>query len=195
MSAKLSCELREIVLRDKPAHMVEISPKATVPVLQLPNGTVLEESLDIVLWSLDANDPEQLLDPPSGSKQDMLDLIEQSDVEFKPLLDRYKYSFHAEPELAKAARDNAVTFLQILDQKLADAFLFGNRIALADICILPFVRQFASVDKDWFEAQEFKNTIEWLNAFLVSDRFSSIMSKFPLWAPGNPTIIFPSQTD
>ena len=195
MSAQVTCELREIMLRNKPAHMVEISPKATVPVLQMADGIVLEESLDIALWALSTDDPEHLLSSATHTKQDMLELIERTDLEFKPLLDLYKYRFHAEPEMAKSVRDDAAKFLQLLDEQLNDAFLFGDRISLADICILPFVRQFASVDKEWFWAQDIKNTIQWLDNFLESERFSLIMPKYPLWTPGNEKIYFPRKSN
>ncbi|MFB9139562.1 glutathione S-transferase [Maritalea porphyrae] len=191
-SAQVNCALREIILRNKPAHMLEISPKGTVPVLQLPNGTVIDESLDIALWALETNDPENLLSPEKGNKAQMLALINEMDSAFKPLLDTYKYRFHSEPDIARAARDDALPFLQHLNSLLdAQDFLFGGRISLADMCILPFVRQFAFVDKEWFWAQDFTHVLAWLDMFLTSDRFATIMPKFPLWAPGDEEMAFP----
>ena len=192
-SAQVNCALREIILRNKPAHMLEISPKGTVPVLQLPNGSVVDESLDIALWALESNDPEKLLSPEHGDKAQMLALIEEMDMQFKPLLDSYKYRFHSEPDAACASRDAAVPFLNRLNDRLESyGFLFGERISLADLCVLPFVRQFAFVDKQWFWDQEFEDVLGWLDAFLVSERFAKIMPKFPLWAPGDEEISFPS---
>ncbi len=184
--------MREIILRNKPPHMLEISPKGTVPVLQLPNNVVVDESLDIALWALDSSDPENLLSPDKGDKKQMLALIEDTDTQFKPLLDSYKYRFHSEPEAARASREAALPFLSDLNIRLDQQdYLFGERIALADICILPFIRQFAFVAKQWFWDQDFAAVLMWLDAFLVSERFAAIMPKFPLWAPGDDEISFP----
>lgn len=191
-SANAHCSLREIVLRDKPQHMLEISPKGTVPVLQLADGKVIDESLDIGIWALEHNDPEQLLAPPNSDRSEMLVLISQTDEQFKPLLDRYKYSFHSDPAAATASRDEAVIFLNRLNAQLSPVgYLYGEQISLADICILPFVRQFAHVDKTWFWAQDFDRVINWLDAFLASDRFAAIMPKFKVWQPGDETTTFP----
>jgi len=191
-SASAHCSLREIVLRDKPQQMLEISPKGTVPVLQLADGEVIDESLDIGIWALEHNDPEQLLAPPNSDRSEMLLLISETDEQFKPLLDRYKYSFHTDPAAATASRDEAVVFLNGLNTQLSTGrYLYGEHISFADICILPFIRQFAHVDKTWFWAQDFDRVISWLDAFLVSDRFAAIMPKFKAWQSGEETTIFP----
>ncbi|MCZ4271005.1 glutathione S-transferase [Maritalea porphyrae] len=194
-SSQVECVLREIILRDKPDHMLEISPKGTVPVLELPDGTVIDESLDIALWALSEHDPELLLAPIEGNLDEILALILTMDQQFKPLLDRYKYRFHSEPESAFTARDDAAGFLGHLNERLQDrAYLFGSRISLADICIVPFVRQFAFVDKDWFFSQDFSDVIIWLNVFLDSERFAQIMPKFSIWKPGDNPILFPGNS-
>jgi glutathione S-transferase len=191
-SAKVNCALREIVLRDKPDHMLAISPKGTVPVLQIVSGDVIDESLDIALWALNIHDPEHMLMPEGGNVDVMHRLISDIDAQFKPLLDQYKYQFHADPDFAKGARDGAIVALRKLNQRLeGNAFLFGAKISLADICVLPFVRQFAFVDKDWFWKQDFTNVIVWLDGFLASDRFAGIMTKHPVWKYGDPVTVFP----
>ena len=89
--SRQSCELREVVLRNKPVELLQASPKGTVPVLVLPDGTVIEQSLDIMLWALQRNDPQHWLEPPTGTLGDMLGLIADCDSRFKHGLDRYKY--------------------------------------------------------------------------------------------------------
>jgi len=191
-SAGMHCALREILLRNKPEHMLQISPKGTVPVLELTDGAVVDESVNIAIWALKEHDPEHLLNPIGASEAEMLALISTMDNSFKPLLDRYKYRFHAEPDAAKSARDDATFFLRELNERLeGQNFLFGDRISFADLCILPFVRQFAHVDKDWFWAQDFASVIAWLDAFLDSDRFAAIMQKFAVWQPGDELSVFP----
>ena len=192
-------ELREIILRDKPEHMVEISPKATVPVLQLPDGTVIEESLDIMLWSLERDDPNNWLVPDQGTKEDMLALIEEMDGPFKTHLDRYKYANRHEdagenPDgFAAENRDAAMKKLRGLDERLStQPYLFGNRISLADIAIAPFIRQFANTDRDWFDGQPVPHLQSWLNTFLESDTFTRIMTKYPKWQAGDEPTYFPN---
>lgn len=195
-AAGVQCELREIVLREKPNHMLEISPKGTVPVLQLSDGTVIEESLDIAIWALGENDPEKLLTPDAGDLDEMLALISKMDDEFKPLLDQYKYRIHSDPDMATSARNRALEFLKKLDEQLfGQDFLYGSQIRVADICILPFVRQFAHVDKDWFWAQGFTHVLSWLDRFLASDRFAQIMPKFQVWKPGDELTTFPANSN
>ena len=193
-------ELREIVLRDKPAHMVEVSPKATVPVLILDDDQVLEESLDIMLWTLRHNDPQNWLDPEQGTLPDMLALIDEMDGDFKHHLDHYKYSSrHAGPDedpnaYAEHHRAAAMNILLKLEARLNEQpFLFGSRIALADVAIAPFVRQFANTDIDWFNSQPAPKLQAWLQAFLAAPLFTSVMSKYKPWAPGDETPPFPPQ--
>lgn len=178
-------ELREVVLRDKPAEMLEASPKGTVPVLILPDGRVIEESLDIMLWALRGNDPEGWLTPGAGTLEDVFDLIGENDGPFKSALDRYKYPTRYEGCDPLEARSAGASFISMLDGRLArHGFLAGDRFSLADAAILPFVRQFAHVDRDWFHAQEWKRVIALMDAFLGSDRFISIMEKYPQWQGG-----------
>jgi glutathione S-transferase len=143
-----SCELREVVLRNKPAEMVELSPKATVPVLQLETGDVLEQSLDIMLWTLANNDPGDWLVPECGTLNDMLALIAENDGPFKDHLDRYKYAPRYDNADPVSHRAEAEKFLCALDERMKNcAYIFGNRPALADYAIAPFIRQFANTDR------------------------------------------------
>lgn len=183
-------ELREVVLRDKPAEMLAASPKGTVPVLVLPGGEVIEESLDIMRWALTRNDPEQWLSPPQASQQEMDALIAATDGDFKCHLDRYKYPnrYPAESEgdavaFALRHRSEATHWLAQLDDRLASGWLLGAQASLADMAILPFVRQFAHTDADWFALQPWPRLQAWLAAFEASAIFAGVMGKHAAWQP------------
>jgi glutathione S-transferase len=169
-------EHREILLRDKPAHMLEISPKGTVPVLLLPDGSVLEESLDVMRWALDQNDPEGWL---SGTDKA---LIAANDGPFKHHLDRYKYANRydgADPLEHRAACEE---HLRVLDARLGEQpFLSGATRGFTDAAIMPFIRQFANTDRTWFDAQPYSALQAWLEGWLDSEIFARVMVKFPLW--------------
>lgn len=192
--AGICLKLREVVLRDKPAHMFEISPKGTVPVLLLADGTVIDESLDVMRWALGQNDPDAWLAPDGGTLDDMLALITACDGDFKHHLDRYKYATRYEDVDPIADRQAAEVFLEKLETCLrAGGWLFGNRAGLADYAILPFIRQFAGVDPVWFAAAPYPALRAWLHAFLESTLFKSVMAKYPQWQPGDAEIEFPEQ--
>lgn len=193
-SAGIRVELREVVLRDKPAQMVEHSPKGTVPVGVLPDGRVIEESLDLMIWALEQRDPEGWLCPEISGLDTAMSLILRADIDFKPCLDRYKYANRYEDVDATIARDRAAGFLMELEQKLVDnRFLFGSRACVADMAIVPFVRQFANVDRHWFDAQDWPNLLLWLSGLLETDRFTAIMAKYPKWQVADPVTIFPEE--
>ncbi|AML51105.1 glutathione S-transferase [Falsihalocynthiibacter arcticus] len=186
-SAQIPCELREILLRDKPEAMLEASPKGTVPVLILPNG-VVDESLDIMIWALSQNDPEGWL----NGQAEALALIKRSDGPFKSALDRYKYATRYEGVDSTEERTKASLFLQDLNTRLAHTpYLLGEHPTLADMGIVTFVRQFANVDRVWFDAQPWPDLIRWLETFLASPRFAHIMVKHPVWMPDTAGIDFP----
>ena len=177
--------LREVVLRDKPAHLLEISPKGTVPVLCLPDGRVLEESLDIMHWALRQNDPDGWLSV--GDSAEQAALVARNDTDFKPLLDRYKYAERFPEQPAKAWREAAIAVhLADLEARLADrAYLFGDTPSLADAALFPFVRQFAGVDPAWFDAAPLPALRRWLGAWLASPLFAAVMVRHRPWqAPG-----------
>ncbi len=187
-------ELREVVLRDKPEQMIEASPKATVPVVILPDGKVLEESLDVMKWALSKNDPEGLRNFPDETLIEIDKLIEELDGPFKSALDRYKYENRYDGVVAKEQRDLAIPFLKRLDERLSkNTHLFGDRFTFADAAVAPFVRQFAHVDRDWFWQQDWPNLIGWLENFIESYRFKSIMTKYPQWKAGDPETLFPEK--
>jgi len=179
------CELREVKLSDKPDALREASAKATVPVLVLPDGTVIEESLDIMRWCLGRTDPAGWLlrDDPA--------LIAANDGPFKHDLDRYKYPNRHESD-AETHRQSGLDFLVGLNERLADAGqLCGAQPGLADMAIMPFVRQFAATDRAWFDAQPIARVQAWLDRHLASDIFTAIMGKRPFWQPGDAPTLFP----
>lgn len=192
--SKQHCRLREIVLRDKPDHMVEISPKATVPVLQLHDGMVLEESLDIMKWALTNEDPDGWLSPENGTLQDMFALISECDGEFKHNLDRYKYATRYEEGTDPIHhRSEGEKFLSKLNDRLTTTNnLFGDRPALADFAIFPFVRQFANTDRGWFDSAPYPHLQRWLQEHLESDLFKGVMKKWPVWQDGDDEPLFPA---
>jgi glutathione S-transferase len=181
-------ELREVVLRNKPAEMLAASPKGTVPVLVLPCGEVIDESLDVMLWALRRNDPQGWLAPAQGSVDDMLALIAGNDGAFKRSLDRYKYpnryaeeSSGAAEAFAQLQRGLGAAWLLQLDGMLAGGWLFGARPSLADMALLPFVRQFAHTDPDWFAAQPWPRLQDWLAQFEASALYAGVMEKHAPW--------------
>lgn len=185
-----ACELREVVLRDKPTELLQASPKATVPVLVDVDGTVFEQSLDIMRWALARHDPEGWLAPQQGNVDEMLALIAQIDGPFKFHLDRYKYP-QRYPVPEETHREAGAAILQALQARLSQtSHLFGHRPALADMAIAPFVRQFAHVDAEWFAAQPWTELKTWLAAFESSDLLASVMLKYPPWRTGTPGIRF-----
>lgn len=185
------CELREIVLRDKAPEFLAASPKGTVPVLLPPGDAVIEESLDVMLWALRARDPERWLVPEIGDLDAMLVLIEACDTGFKPNLDAYKYASRDAPEKGLEARAAGAVFLAKLDERLGrHPYLFGERLALADMAVFPFVRQFANVDRGWFDDEPWPHLRRWLEELLESPRFAHVMKKYAKWQPDDAPMIF-----
>ena len=181
----IRCELREIRLRDKPVSMLEASPKGTVPVLVLPNGQVIEQSIDIMRWALSLSDPEGWLERDDPA------LIAENDGSFKYSLDRYKYPDRHDADPAEH-REHGLAFLRNIDARLAaDGQLCGPRRGLADAAIVPFVRQFAATDRDWFKAQPLPHLHVWLDGHLASDLFAATMIRFAPWSEGDPPMFFP----
>ncbi|MGN7439197.1 MAG: glutathione S-transferase [Alcanivorax sp.] len=182
LQAQIKWEHREIIFRDKPAHMLEISPKGTVPVLLLPDGTVIDESLDIMLWALGENDPDNWLS--EDNKTEAMALINENDTTFKRALDRYKYPNRYEDEDCSNAREDGLEFIKKLDTYLTDRdTLLPSGASIADTAIFPFIRQFAHVDRDWFYALPTPNIHTWLTKHLESNAFTTIMKKHELWTP------------
>nr|WP_087148141.1 glutathione S-transferase [Crenothrix polyspora] len=178
--AGIAVEIREIQLKQKPMQMLALSPKGTVPVLQLPDGTVFEESLDIMRWALAQNDPDNWLAFDTESEN----LIQWNDGDFKYYLDRYKYADRYPEFSERYYRHQAEIFLVELEGRLIhNPYLGGSRCCLLDVAIFPFIRQFAAVDSAWFAASDYQHLNNWLNGFLASDLFVSVMAKHPVWNP------------
>lgn len=179
------CELREVKLAAKPAEMLEASPKGTVPVLVLPDGRVIDESLAIMRHALAQNDPEGWLAGDDAC------LIRRIDGPFKHHLDRYKYHTRYGSDPIEH-RDAAAEILRDLNARLADsANLCGDKRTLADIATFPFIRQFANHDRDWFESRPLRNLQSWLAQHLASEMFTAIMARHDPWQPGDDPKIFP----
>ncbi|MDI1258822.1 glutathione S-transferase [Aquabacterium sp.] len=188
--AQVPLELREVVLRHKPQALLAISPKGTVPVLQLPDGRVLEQSLDIMDWALQQADPEGWqIDRAAPLTRD---LIDRNDGPFKALLDRYKYPERHPEQTFFDYRDQAVELcIRDLNQRLTETpCLLGDLPSLADMAIAPFIRQFAQVDADWFASAPFPALRIWLNQRVESPLFQSVMAKYPAWQPGDAPTAF-----
>mgnify|MGYP006077472947 CR=1 FL=1 len=189
-ASDLNFEIREVVLRDKPAQMLTASAKATVPVL-LAGDMVIDESLDILVGALKHNDPLGWLDFSDNELAQMQSIISQCDTEFKPHLDHYKYSDRYPQFPESHYRSLAHTFLDALDTLLnSNVHLFSNRLSYADIAVFPFIRQFANVDADWFKTQPYPNLQRWLAALLDSHLFKAIMIKYPQWHVDDDPIYF-----
>ncbi len=178
-------QLREILLRDKPAAFLATSMSGTVPCLDA-GSVVIDESFDIMTWALQRSDPRGWLDQPDEA----MGLIAQCDGSFKSALDRYKYFTRHPDGTREVAQLEAAKYLNDLDQRLAgQAWLFGKE-GLSDMAILPFVRQFANTDRAWFDAQNWPHLIDWLNRFTESQAFLSIMQKYTPWQEGDDPVMF-----
>lgn len=169
----IQCQVHEIDFKDKPAAMLAASPKGTVPVLVLKDSTIIDESIDIVYWALRQNDPIEWM-----KGEGYQNLIAENDGMFKMALDQYKYPNRFPDEDCTNAREEGLAFLEKLNDKLTkQAFLLRNKKTIADICIFPFIRQFANVDRAWFDALDLKPLQNWLHANLESDLFQHVMEK------------------
>jgi glutathione S-transferase len=192
LMARKVVSLRAIVTKNKPKEMLEISSKGTVPILILPDGTIIDESLDIMIWALKENDPEDLLyaDDPSMFKK-MLEFITPFDNEFRTSLSAYKYNkrYHLEAELE--LRDECEVHVQRLESILEDQeYIIGNKLSLVDLAILPFVRQFANTDKKWFRSAGYPKVSLWLAKLLQSLLFTKTMREYPLWLENREEFLF-----
>jgi glutathione S-transferase len=178
-------ELREVKLSNMPQALLTLSPKATVPVLLLSEGRVIDESLDIMRWALSIADPGHWLENSHISDQ----LIEQSDNNFKPLLDKYKYA-DRHTELSQIEhRENAEPFLKTLDERLnQQLYLVDDQIRLADIAIFPFIRQFVGVEPNWFVQSDYSAVKRWLDTLIESSQFKTIMCKYAVWQECDPVL-------
>ena len=173
-ACEIEVELHEVDLRHKPQAMLDLSPKGTVPVLLLADRTVIDESLDIMRWALAINDPQSW----QNDSAETLALIAQNDNTFKQNLDRYKYADRYPEHSAEYYREQAEIFLLLLNSRMSkQKYLMGDKPDMTDMAILPFVRQFAHVNKQWFYASRYTELINWLDGLLQSDLFIAVMKK------------------
>lgn len=183
-ASDVNYEHREVLLRDKPAEMLTASPKGTVPVFIRTDGTVIEESIDLLFWALEQNDPLGWLET---NLEDAKLLIKENDGPFKHHLDRYKYASRYKDDAKRGDvdtdhRTSAEVFLQELETRLETApYLMGVEQSVADIAIFPFIRQFANTDRDWWSGAPYPKTREWLERHVTSELFKSVMTKHPVW--------------
>jgi glutathione S-transferase len=186
--SSINLELREVLLKDKPASMLAISPKGTVPVLQLSDSEVLDQSRDIMHWALAIDDPQQWLN--EELLESINQLIDYNDNQFKTHLDQYKYWERFPAESQDFYRAQGEIFLKLLEEHLCrQRYLLADRISMADIALFPFIRQFAFVDKGWFDQAPYPKLQIWLQSFLESPLFLAAMKKLPPWQEGDSPIV------
>jgi glutathione S-transferase len=182
----IQVELREVVLRDKPQALLDISPKATVPVLLTSDNTIIDESLDIMHWALKQSDPDNWLSNVNS------ELITNNDGDFKHWLDRYKYADRYPEHSEHYYRQQGEKTLLVLENMLEkSAYLAGNDITFNDIAIFPFIRQFAFADLNWFEIAPYPKLRTWLNALINNVLFQKIMVKYQPWIADGVVSVFP----
>ena len=189
--AQLQIDLREVNLKQKPAEMIAASAKGTVPILVLDNEqpppTVIDESLDVMLWALAKNDPDNLLHLLDRSAlPKMLVLIRLFDDEFKTCLNAYKAAKRYREDNVTEYRLACEVYIQELESRLAattaqQPFLMSAQESLADIALLPFIRQFAKVERQWYQQSPYPKVRQWLNYYLQSAMFTKVMAKHELW--------------
>lgn len=179
--AGIALETREISFKAKPAHMLQLSPKGTVPVLVLADGTVLEQSLEIMHWALQQHDPEHWR-VEAAQQPEAEQLIANNDGDFKRALDQYKYASRFPEQTPQDYRAQGEQFLQVLEQRLqTQDYLLDALPSMVDVAIFPFIRQFAMVDADWFAQAPYPRLKLWLQRWLESPRFIAIMQKYPTY--------------
>lgn len=174
--SNIEVELREISLKDRPKEMYEVSPKGTIPVLITKNKKIIDESLDIMIWAINQNEKQNLL-----NNKNELKLISNNDFDFKNWLDKYKYHVRFPKKTKEFYREKCCQFLDDYEKVLGiDNYLLGDSMTISDIAIFPFVRQFAFSDIEWFNSQ-YNHLSNWLNRFISSNLFISVMHKFEVW--------------
>ena len=185
-------ELREVDLKAIPEALRVLMPEdPTVPVLQLPNGDVVYESWDVLLWAVREHDPDGWLGQEESRLVAAEQWIEMNDYSFKTDLDHYKYHQRYPEQSQLEYRAEAEEFLQDLEDQLQDTrFLLGDNLSIADIGVLPFIRQFAFVDKEWFDQAPYPQVQAWLEGFLASELFRAVMDKYDVWKPVDKPVIF-----
>ncbi|MEP0174171.1 MAG: glutathione S-transferase [Paraglaciecola sp.] len=203
--SKQTIELRDVVLKDKPTEMLIASPKGTVPTLVLSadgqTQKVIDESLDVMLWALRESDPDNLLrtkmpqgdtvQQSSAQLTEILGLVSGFDHEFKGLLEAYKCAKRYHETNLHECRQACEVYIQDLEKRLSShAYLIDDQESLADIAILPFIRQFAKVERHWYLQSPYPQLKQWLNKYLQSPMFNKVMTKYPLWHVKSEPVVF-----
>jgi len=192
VSCDIKVELREVDLKNKPEHMISISPKATVPVLIKTDGAVLEESLDIIHWAMSVQYPDAWCVLNENQKLLAKSLISENDTEFKEWLDKYKYAQRFPDDSEEYYQQQGELFLNKLNVILIkNKYLVSQKLSYADITIAPFIRQFANVNFEWFCESRYSRLVEWLDSILNSDIFLTAMQKYPVWKADDEILFFP----
>lgn len=187
--ADIEVELREVDLNDYPQQAMAISPKATVPVLQLPDGSIIDESWEILKWALAQNDPDNWRGINGEHDLDAEILIETNDFSFKEDLDSYKYADRYPEHSEKHYRQACEVFIEELEEMLAEhRYLLGDQLSLADIGVFPFIRQFSLVDKEWFDTAPYPKVRQWLNSLIDTELFQQVFQKHETWREGAPAV-------
>ena len=188
-NSALKIELREVVLKEMPDELLKVSTKATVPVLVMPDKNSIDESWDILKWSLEQNDPDNWSGDDGQFLQDAEMLVETNDFSFKNDLDHYKYADRFPEHSAEYYRDACVEFIEELEEMLGQkSYLLSEQVSVADIAIFPFIRQFSLVDKNWFDHSDFKNVQAWLESLISTELFQDIFQKHDPWKKGAATV-------
>ena len=182
LKSGIQFEHREILLKNKPPHMLEVSPKGEVPVWIDSDGSVIEQSLELMIHALQYDDPEQWFHKEIELEGSVHELLATCDRDFKPLLDKYKYADRHPERSMQEHRQATLFFIEQLESALqSNQFLTGSRPRFTDVAIFPFIRQYAFVDKSWFDAAPWPNLQNWLRYWLESPLFAKVMEKKPLW--------------
>ena len=188
-NAGLKIELREVDLKDMPEALLKISSKATVPLLLLPDASIIDESWDILKWALAKKDPDNWL---GENEQFLLDtemLIETNDFSFKNDLDHYKYADRFPEHSEEHYRTACEEFIEELEEMLSENnYLLADQLTVADIAVFPFVRQFSLVDKSWFDQSPYQNVQQWLEQLINTELFQHVFQKYGLWEEGAATV-------
>ena len=192
--SNITCEIREVRLSNKPSEMLTLSPKGTVPVLLLENGLVLDESLDIMFWALERNDPNSLLQDYLINESENKKILNMIDNDFKFALDRYKYPNRYDDIDPLKYRDICENILVSINNKINEYnYIYGKHLSFIDMAVLPFIRQFRIANPVWFDNEMSQIKIKfWLENFLSLTTFKNVMIKYPEWVNAREKIIFPN---
>lgn len=196
--AKKPIQLRDVILSNKPQEMMIASPKGTVPVLvinhedHIEKTEVIDESLDIMIWALQTSDPNNLLhqENPRDLK-DMFKVITTFDNEFKLCLEAYKCAKRYKEDNIVECRQACEVYIKVLEELLSQYdYIFSNKESLVDIALLPFIRQFARIERQWYLQSPYPKLRQWLNNYLQSPMFTKVMTKYPLWMENHQIVLF-----